>query len=68
MTAINAGGVDTWMGSSEIKMVVGVLCTVDLLKRDTELTILYDCMDDEIGAILNLMKGDQMGAIVIKRD
>ncbi len=49
-------------------MVVGVLCTVDLLKRDTELTILYDCMDDEIGAILNLMKGDQMGAIVIKRD
>jgi len=67
-TAIDAGGVDIWMGSLENRMVVGVLCTVDLLKKDTELKILYDCTDDEIDAILHFVNGDQMRAMVIKKE
>ena len=42
-TSMDAGGVDIWVGSLGEKRVVGALCTVDLLKRDTELKIMIDC-------------------------
>ncbi len=35
--ASDGGGVDIWIGSLGKKKVVGALCTVDLLKKDTEL-------------------------------
>lgn len=35
-TSIDSGGVDIWVGSLGKLKVVGVLCTVDLLKRDKE--------------------------------
>jgi hypothetical protein len=48
--------------------VVGVLCTVDMLKRDTELKISYDCTEDEIQSILRFINIDQMMAMYIKRE
>jgi inorganic pyrophosphatase len=39
---MDGGGVDIWVGSLGKKQLVGVLCTVDLLKRDTELKVMYD--------------------------
>jgi inorganic pyrophosphatase len=36
-TSIDSSGVDIWVGSLGELKVVGILCTVDLLKRDTEL-------------------------------
>ena len=48
--------------------VVGVLCTVDMLKRDTELKILNDCTEDEIQSILRFINIDQMRAMYIKRE
>lgn len=67
-TSLDAGGVDIWVGSQGQHQVVGVLCTVDLLKRDTELKILYDCTEEEIDAIMKYVNGNQMRAIYIKRE
>ncbi len=67
-TAIDSGGVDIWVGSLNEKKVVGALCTVDLLKRDTELKIVYDCTEDEIKAILSFVNGEQMRAKFISRE
>jgi inorganic pyrophosphatase len=67
-TSIDSGGVDIWVGSLGEKKVVGALCTVDLLKRDTELKILLDCKYDEIQAIIHLVNTDQMRAIFVKKD
>jgi inorganic pyrophosphatase len=39
---------DIWMGSLNGNTVNGILCSVDLYKRDVELTILINCTDDEI--------------------
>jgi inorganic pyrophosphatase len=64
-TSIDAGGVDVWVGSLDKHIVVGVLCTVDLLKRDTELKILIDCSDDEIRLIKNFVNDSEMRAISI---
>jgi inorganic pyrophosphatase len=48
ITSIDGNGVDVWVGTLGERKVVGVLCTVDLLKRDTELKLLLNCVDDEI--------------------
>jgi inorganic pyrophosphatase len=66
-TSIDLGGVDIWVGSQGDGMVVGVLCTVDLLKRDTELKILYDCTDSEINTIDKFINTEQMRAVYIKK-
>ena len=66
-TSVDAGGVDIWVGSLGGKKVVGALCTVDLLKRDTELKILIDCSDEEIHAIMNFVDTSQMQAIYVKK-
>jgi inorganic pyrophosphatase len=67
-TTIDSGGVDIWVGSLGDKKVVGALCTVDLLKKDTELKILYDCTDDEIQAIIHFVNTNQMRALFVKKE
>ncbi len=65
--SIDSSGVDIWIGSLGKKYVVGVLCTVDLFKRDTELKIIYDCSEYEIQAIRSMVDFEQMRAISIMR-
>jgi inorganic pyrophosphatase len=67
-TSLDSGGVDIWVGTLDEEKVVGVLCNVDPLKRDTELKIIYDCTEDEILSIINFVNYDQMRALYIKRE
>jgi inorganic pyrophosphatase len=67
-TSLDSGGVDIWVGSIGKHEVVGVLCTVDLLKRDTELKILYDCTDFEIQLIHDFANDHNMRAFYIKME
>jgi inorganic pyrophosphatase len=67
-TSIDGSGVDIWVGSLEKNIIVGVLCTVDLLKRDSELKIIYNCTEDEIHSIVNYVNMNQMRAIFIARE
>ena len=67
-TAMDAGGVDIWIGTRGNRQVVGALCTVDLYKKDTELKIVYDCSEEEILSILRFVNVDQMRAIYIKKE
>ena len=67
-TTIDSGGVDIWVGSLGEKKVIGALCTVDLLKRDTELKIIYDCTDNEIQTILNMINSGQMRALFVEKE
>jgi inorganic pyrophosphatase len=52
-TAVDGGGVDVWRGSLAAQSIVGALCTVDLLKKDTEVKILLGCTPEEIAAVRN---------------
>ncbi len=66
-TSMDGAEVDIWIGSLGKKEVVGSLCTVDLLKKDTELKILLDCTTNEIEAILKFVNQEQMrGVVMIK--
>ena len=67
-TSTDGAEVDIWVGTLEVKEVVGTLCTVDLLKRDTELKILYGCSREEIKAIVEFINQQQMRAIAITKE
>ena len=64
-TSIDGSGVDIWVGSIGKRKIVGVLCTVDLLKRDSEVKIIYDCTEDEIDTIVKFVNVNMMRAIFI---
>ena len=47
-TAGDGDGIDVWFGSLESKMLTGILCTFDRLKRDAEIKLLIGCTKDDI--------------------
>lgn len=46
-TSMDNQGIDVFVGSSDNKRVTGVLCTVDMMKRDSEIKILLGCTEEE---------------------
>ncbi len=65
--SMDGGGIDVWVGSDG-KKVVGIVCTVDLLKRDSEIKILIGCNENEINYICNFHNESQyMKGILIRR-
>lgn len=63
----DGGGIDIWLGTNERK-VVGIICTVDVLKRDSEIKILVGCNEKEIDYIYDFHNKTQyMKGILIRR-
>jgi inorganic pyrophosphatase len=60
-------GIDVWVGSLPARAVMGVICTVDLHKRDAELKILLGCTPEEAAGMLKIHQGGSMGAILTLR-
>ena len=40
-------GIDVWKGTDILKKVDAIICTIDLLKRDSEIKILIGCTEIE---------------------
>lgn len=55
-TASDGDGIDVWFGSSSNKILTGILCTFDRLKRDAEIKLLIDCRADDIRVIRDFHK------------
>lgn len=47
-TAMDGGGIDIWRGSLPQPTVDGIICTVDLMKKDSEIKILLGCTPEEM--------------------
>ena len=45
-------GIDVWLGALERKILIGILCTVDTLKRDAEIKLLAGCTPQDVKTIL----------------
>ena len=64
---MDGGGIDVWVGS-EAKKAVGIICTVDLLKRDSEIKILIGCNESETQSIYRFHNASEfMKGILIRR-
>jgi len=66
-TAMDGGGIDVWKGSDG-ECVGAIICTVDLLKRDSEIKILIGCTEEEKQIILGTHNDNKyMKGILIRR-
>lgn len=41
-------GIDVWIGTSDEKVVKAMISSVDFIKGDSEIKLLYACSDDEV--------------------
>ena len=52
-------GIDAWIGSLNNKMLTGILCTFDRLKRDAEIKFLIACSPEDVQTIQHFNRGMQ---------
>ena len=67
-TAIDGEGIDVWVGSLEPMRITGVVCTVDLRKRDAEVKLLLGCTSEEENDILSFLNKGLMAAVLVAKD
>lgn len=60
-------GVDVWVGSLPGRSVTGIICAVDLLKRDAEVKILLGCTPEEARQVLSLHNSGDQSAMLLER-
>jgi inorganic pyrophosphatase len=60
-------GIDIWRGSLQDIRVTGVIVTIDIYKRDTELKLLVGCTADETGFALTTHQSDSQAAVLLRR-
>lgn len=60
-------GIDVWRGSLPADRVTGIVCTVTLFKRDSEIKLLLGCTPDEADTILAKHKTGTQSAILVRR-
>lgn len=61
-------GIDVWVGSQAEKKINGVVVTVDLLKRDSEIKILVGCSEDEMAEVVRFHSGGRQAAHLVRRE
>jgi len=67
-SSADGGGIDVWLGASGSYNLVGVILTVDLNKRDTEIKILLGCTKSEIQTIIDFHnEGRYLRAFLVER-
>ncbi|MDR1392209.1 MAG: inorganic pyrophosphatase [Clostridiales bacterium] len=68
-TSMDDDGIDCFCGSLTNKIVVGILCTIDIMKKDSEIKILIDCTKNEINTVYeHLNKFDFFRAILLEKE
>lgn len=51
-SSMDGEGIDVWLGSDPARKLTALLCTVDLVKRDSEIKLLLGCSEEEMQTIL----------------
>ena len=57
--------VDIWVGSLIPGSLDGVICTLDELKGDVELKIIWGCTEEELISIKNFVNNDMQSGVVL---
>jgi hypothetical protein len=60
--------IDVWKGSKDIRTCKTIICTIDSLKKDSEVKILIGCTESEEKKILDFYnQSGYFAAIIVKR-
>jgi len=66
-TSIDGGGLDVWLGSQSGARLEGIISTIDLNKRDSEIKVIIGCSEAELKTIMDFHNSGAMRAILIRR-
>lgn len=67
-SSMDGGGIDVWKGTDG-EYIDAIICTVDLLKKDSEIKILIGCSDEEKHlALATHNDSEYMKGMLISRD
>ncbi len=66
--SMDGGGIDIWRGSLTDDKVNAIICTVDLMKKDSEIKILIGCTEEEITSVYKFHNNTEyMKGLLIRR-
>ena len=66
-SSMDGAGIDVWVGSAE-KKIDAIICTVDLMKKDSEIKILIGCTEEEIAIVYETHNETEfMKGVLIRR-
>ncbi len=66
-SSMDGEGIDVWLGTNG-RYIDAIICTVDLVKRDSEIKILIGCTEEEKEKIYNFHnETEYMKGILIRR-
>ena len=67
-TSMDGSGIDAWRGSMQSTKVNAIICTVDLMKKDSEIKLLIGCTEEEINCVYEFHNNTEfMKGILIRR-
>ena len=67
-SSMDGGGIDVWIGSLADKKVNAIICTVDLIKKDSEIKLLVGCTEEEMNTVYEFHNDSEfMKGILIRR-
>lgn len=67
-TSMDGEGIDVWRGSLPDNTVTAIICTVDLIKKDSEIKFLIGCNEEEITTVYKFHNDSEfMKGILIRR-
>lgn len=68
-SSMDGDGIDLWLGSSRKQHADAIICTIDLVKRDSEIKLLIGCTAEEKQTILEFHNDSEyMKGIIIERE
>ncbi len=66
-SASDGQGIDVFRGSDTKSKTTGILCTLDSIKKDAEIKILYQCSEEDFQSILKMLTDPPMHRMLIRR-
>jgi inorganic pyrophosphatase len=68
-SSMDGQGIDVWLGTEGKKRIDAIICTVDLMKRDSEIKILIGCTEEEKEIVFQTHnETEYMKGILIRRE
>ena len=67
-SSMDGDGIDVWKGSDPARNLNALICTVDLMKGDSEIKLLIGCTEEEIQTVLEFHNDSEfMKGLLVRR-
>ena len=68
-SSMDGGGIDVWRGSLPTLDVNAIICTIDLMKKDSEIKLLIGCTEEEANIVYDFHNSTEfMKGLLIRRE